>query len=70
MTWNVIIGYNKKVFAHLQIIITIIIIIIMIMMLLLMMMIIIIINPWRYRSGEPRPTEAVAATWQYRGPCG
>ena len=28
------------------------------------------INPWRYSSEEPRPTEAVAARWQYRGPCG
>ena len=26
--------------------------------------------PWRYSSEEPRPTEAVAARWQYRGPCG
>ena len=25
------------------------------------------LNPWRYTSGEPRPTEAVAATWQYGG---
>ena len=28
------------------------------------------LNPWRYSSGEPRPTEAVAAIRQYRGPCG
>ena len=28
------------------------------------------LNPWRYSSEEPRPTEAVAARWQYRGPCG
>ena len=27
-------------------------------------------NPWHYSSEEPRPTEAVAARWQYRGPCG
>ena len=27
------------------------------------------LNPWRYSSEEPRPTEAVAARWQYRGPC-
>ena len=27
------------------------------------------LNPWRYSSEEPRPTEAVAAIWQYRGPC-
>ena len=29
-----------------------------------------LINPWRYSSEEPRPTEVVAARWQYRGPCG
>ena len=27
-------------------------------------------NPWRYSSEEPRPTEVVAARWQYKGPCG
>ena len=27
-------------------------------------------NPWRYSPEEPRPTEAVAARRQYRGPCG
>ena len=26
----------------------------------------IIINPWRHSSDEPRPTEEVAAKWQYR----
>ena len=25
------------------------------------------LNPWRYSPKEPRPTEAVAARWQYRG---
>ena len=25
------------------------------------------LNPWRYSSEEPRPTEAVAARWQFRG---
>ena len=29
-----------------------------------------LLNPWRYSPKEPRPTEAVAARWQYRGPCG
>ena len=28
------------------------------------------LNPWRYSSEEPRPTEVVAARWQYRGLCG
>ena len=28
------------------------------------------LNPWRYSSEEPRPTEAVAARRQYRGLCG
>ena len=28
------------------------------------------LNLWCYSSEEPRPTEAVAARWQYRGPCG
>ena len=25
------------------------------------------LNPWCYSSEEPRPTEAVAARWQYMG---
>ena len=29
-----------------------------------------IINPWSYSPKEPRPTEVVAARWQYKGPCG
>ena len=28
------------------------------------------LNPWHYSSEEPRTTEAVAARWHYRGPCG
>ena len=28
------------------------------------------LNSWHYSSEEPRPTEAVATIWQYRGPCG
>ena len=28
------------------------------------------LNPLRYSSEELRPTEAVAARWQYRGPIG
>ena len=28
------------------------------------------LNPWRYSSEEPTPTEAVAVRWQYRGPYG
>ena len=28
------------------------------------------LNPWHYSPEEPRPTEAVSARWQYRGPCG
>ena len=28
------------------------------------------LNPWRYSPEEPRPTEAVSARRQYRGPCG
>ena len=27
------------------------------------------LNPWRYSPEESRPTEAVAARWQYRGLC-
>ena len=27
-------------------------------------------NSWHYSSEEPRPTEAVAAIWQYRTPFG
>ena len=36
----------------------------------ILMMILIIINPWRQSPEEPRPTEAVAARWQYSGPFG
>ena len=28
------------------------------------------LNPWRYSPEEPRPTEVVAARWQYMGHCG
>ena len=27
-----------------------------------------LLNPWRYSHEQPRPTEVVAAGWQYRGP--
>ena len=33
----------------------------------IIIIIIIKLNPWRYSPEEPRPTEAVAARWQYRG---
>ena len=29
-----------------------------------------LLYPWRYSSEEPWSTEAVAARWQYKGPCG
>ena len=37
---------------------------------LMMTMIKIKLNLWHYSSEEPRPTEAAAARWQYREPCG
>ena len=40
------------------------------MIVIIIVIIIIKLNPWHYSSEEPRPTEVVAARWQYRGPCG
>ena len=56
-----------------NIIIVIIIIVTWILLLLLLLLLSLLkikLNPWRYSSEEPRVTEAVAAKWQYMGPCG